>query len=123
MKWLTILTTLLCFIFTGILAAYGAEEKDQKGEYQKQAETKLKELNQKLEELKIKATELTGKAKKEFHDQLEKFKKTQEAANKKLEELKSASGKTWGKMKAEMDRTLEELDRQYNKMVSRFKKK
>jgi hypothetical protein len=51
------------------------------------------------------------------------FVQQQKAANKKLEELKSASVKTWEKMKAEMDRAMDELDKQYNKMPSRFKKK
>jgi hypothetical protein len=32
MKWFAILIVLLCFIFTGLLFAYGAEQRDRKDE-------------------------------------------------------------------------------------------
>jgi ammonia channel protein AmtB len=43
---------LVCFIFIGFQVAFGQEQKEQKGEYQKLIETKLKEFKQKLQELR-----------------------------------------------------------------------
>ena len=39
-----------------------------------------------------------------------------------MKELKSVSTKTWEKIKAEMDKAMDELDKEYNKMMSHFKK-
>jgi len=36
--------------------------------------------------------------------------------------LKIASTKTWEKIKAETDKAIDELEKQYDKMMSRFKK-
>ena len=113
---------LVCFIFIGAQVAFSQEQKEQKGEYQKRIESKLKEVKQKLEELKSKAAELKEDAKKEFNEDMKQLHKKEEAANKKLKELKSASTKTWEKTKAEMDKAIGELDKQYDKMMSRFKK-
>jgi ElaB/YqjD/DUF883 family membrane-anchored ribosome-binding protein len=49
--------------------------------------------------------------------------KKEEAANQKLKELKSEGAKTWEKIKVEMDKVIDELEKQYNKMISRFEKK
>jgi hypothetical protein len=53
---------------------------------------------------------------------MEELKQKSENADKKLAELKSATAETWEKMKAETDKAVEELNFQYNKMMSRFKK-
>ena len=39
-----------------------------------------------------------------------------------LEELKSESAKAWEKLKAEIDAAVDELNKQYDKMVARLKK-
>ena len=41
----------------------------------------------------------------------------------KLKELKSASAKAWKKVEAEMNAAMEELNKQYDKMISYFNKK
>ena len=122
MRRFWILITLTVFILTGTQVAFGAGEKDRKGEYQKQIETKLKEFKQKMEELNGKAVELKENAKKEFDKEMKVFQKKQESTNQKLKQLKSESTKAWEKAKAEMDSAIDELEKQYNKMVSRFKK-
>ncbi|HVP80904.1 MAG TPA: hypothetical protein VMV04_23695 [Thermodesulfobacteriota bacterium] len=48
--------------------------------------------------------------------------KEEKAANKKLKELKSAGSKTWDKLKAKMDAAMDELNKEYEKIASRFKK-
>jgi septal ring factor EnvC (AmiA/AmiB activator) len=122
MRRFWILITLICFMLTGPQLVFGASEKDQMGEYQKQSETKLKEFKQKVEGLKSKAAELKEDAKKEFNEQMKELEKKQEAANKKLKELKSTGAKTWEKVKAEMDKAVDELEKQYERMMARFKK-
>jgi len=72
--------------------------------------------------LKTKAKELSDDAKREFNKEMKEFQKKQEVADKKLKDLKSASAKAWEKIKAEMESAIDELDKQYNKMVSRFQK-
>jgi esterase/lipase len=54
---------------------------------------------------------------------MKELEKNQEAANKKLKELESAGTKTWKKLKAEMDAAMDELNKLYDKMMSRFKEK
>jgi hypothetical protein len=76
-----------------------------------------------MEELKGKAIGLKEDAKKEFDKEMKEFQKKQEAANQKLKELKSESTKAWEKIKADVDRAIDELEKQYNKMMSRFKEK
>ncbi|HUL31863.1 MAG TPA: hypothetical protein VLZ03_15545 [Thermodesulfobacteriota bacterium] len=111
----------LSLMFTGLLLAYGQEQKDQRGEYQKGMEAKLKEFKQKVEGLKGKAVELKGDAKKEFDEQLAKLKKKQEAANRRLEKLKSASEKSWNDLKSKMDSTMNDLEKFYDQVASKFK--
>ncbi len=72
--------------------------------------------------MKSKAAELKEDAKREFNEDMKELQKKEEAANRKLKELKSASTKTWEKTKAEMDKAIGELDKQYDKIMSRFKK-
>jgi hypothetical protein len=76
-----------------------------------------------MEELKGKAVDLKEDAKKEFDEEMKEFQKKQAAANQKLKELKSETAQTWRKIKAEVDSAIDELDKQYNKMMSRFKEK
>lgn len=122
MRRMGIFIILVGFIFVGSQVAFSQGQKNEKGEYQKKMEAKLKEYKQKLEELKGKAAGLKEDAKREFDEQMKELQKKEEAANKKLKELKSASTKTWEKIKAETDKAVDELEKQYDKMMSRFKK-
>ncbi len=121
MKRFASLVVSLSFLFTLLGAAYGAEPKEQKDEFQKKAEATLKELNRKLEELKSKAVELQGATKKEFDQQWGNLKKKQEIANKRLEKLKSASDKTWEDLKSKTDSAIKELEKLYDRVASKFK--
>ncbi len=120
---------LTCFVLTGSLMAFGGEQNEQtegyqsqKEGYQKKAEAKLKEFKVKLEELKVKAAGLKDESKAKFDQEMKVLKKKEAAANKKLGELKTASAKTWEKIKTDLDKAIEDLNRQYNKMMSHFKK-
>jgi TolA-binding protein len=123
MKRFWILITLTGFMLIISQVAFSASEKEQKGKYQKQSETKLEEFKQKMEELKGKAVELKEDAQKEFNEQMEELKKKEGVANQKLKQLKSAGTKTWRKLKADMDGAIDELNKLYDKTMSHFSKK
>ena len=122
MKRFAILVTLVCFLFTPFHVGFSQENKDQKGEYQKRVETTLTEFKQKLQELEKKGAQLEQAAKGEFNKEMKELQKKEEAANNKLKELKSSGTKTWEKIKDEMDRAIGDLGKQYDKMLSYFKK-
>ena len=122
MRRFGILVPLICFVFTGFLAACTDRQREQKEEYQKQIEAKLKEFNQKREELKAKAADLKKESREEFNQQMEELKKKQEAAKKKLEEVKAASAKAWEKLKVEMDTAIEDLNKLYDTIMSHFRR-
>jgi DNA repair exonuclease SbcCD ATPase subunit len=122
MRRIGVLIISVCFILAGFQVAFSQEQKEQKGEYQKKMETKLKDFKQKLEELKGKAGELKQEVKEEFNQGVKELEKKEEAANRKFKELKSSGAKTWEKIKAEMDKAADELEKQYDKVKSHFKK-
>ena len=93
----------------------------QKEEYQKKLEAKLKEYDQKLDELKGRAEKMKEEVKGEINKEIEEFRKNQQAAAKKLEELKAASGKAWEDLKSGIDAALEEMEKTLEKAFSRFR--
>ena len=122
MKRRWILITVICLGLIAPRVALAASAKSEKGDYQKQIETQLKAFNEKLKELKGKAVELKEDAKAEYNEQMRALENKEKAANQKLKELKSASAKTWDKVKAQMDAAMDELNKEYEKIASRFKK-
>src|SRR6266536_4623356 len=98
-----IIMTLICFIFSGSLTAFGNETKGTMEEYQKQAEAKLEKIKEKVADLKSKAADLKEDSREKFNQEMKELKVKQEAAYNKLKELKSAGAKTWEKTKSEMD--------------------
>jgi hypothetical protein len=49
------------------------------------------------------------------------LRKKQETSNRKLEKLKSSGSNAWKKMKRQMDSALDELEKMYDQVKSRFK--
>ncbi len=118
---------LTCFIFSGSLLAFGAEQQgkaegysNQKVDYQKQMEIKRKELKQKLEEMKVKAADLKKESRAKFDKDMKALDKEVKALDKKMFNLKTASEKTWKKMKIDLDKTMDDLDRHYERMMAHF---
>jgi TolA-binding protein len=93
----------------------------QKEEYQKQLEAKIREYDRKLEDLKAKAEKMEKKTKAEAQRELEDLRQKGEAAKKKLEGMKSAGSKAWEDLKSGMDAAMEDLEKSFSRMVSRFK--
>ncbi len=122
MKWLSIVAALTCFMFSGSLMAFGAEQKVDKETYQKQAEKTLEGFKQKMEEMKGKAADLKSETREKFDQEMTVLKKKKEEADQKVDKLKSATAEGWDKIKVETDNALKDLTRQYDKMKSRFRK-
>jgi hypothetical protein len=117
-----IVATLICFIFSGSLMAFGGEEKVEKKTYQNQAEEALKGFEQKMEEMKGKAAELKMESKEKFDQEMKVLKNKKEAADKNPEKLTSTAAERWDKMTAQMDNAMDDLRRHYDEMMSRFRK-
>ena len=123
MRRLWIVVTLMCFIFSGSLMAFGADQKMEKETYQKETEKVLNVFEQKIAEMKDRASELKMESKEKFNQEMMVLKKNKEAADRKLDKLKSATAENWDKMKAETDSAMNDLRRQYDDMTTRFRKK
>jgi len=98
--------------------AYTQQQKD---EYQKRVETKIKEYDQKINELKKKAEVLKEEKKAEFDKKIEELQKKRTSASKKLQNLKSASGKAWEDLKNGMDASMNELEHAFKRAILHFK--
>jgi chromosome segregation ATPase len=102
-------------------AAPAASGQQQKEEYQKKIEAKLKEFNQELKEWKDKAKKREKKARSEMDEQLTKLSNKEEETSKKVQDLRSKTGKAWGDFKAGVDSAVEDLGKAFDQMRSRFK--
>jgi hypothetical protein len=123
MRRLWVVGALVCFICSGSLMAFGEEQKVDKETYQKQAEKTLEVFKQKMSEMKDRASELKMESREKFDQEMKVLKKKKETADQKLEKLKSATAESWDTMKADTDKAVEELGKQYDKTMSRFRKK
>ena len=102
-------------------AAPAALNPQQKEEYQKKMETKLKELNQELKEWKDKAGKMEKKARAEMDEQLSTLSKKEEEASKKFKDLSTKTGKAWEDFKVGVDSAVDDLMKAFDQMRSRFK--
>jgi predicted nucleic acid-binding Zn-ribbon protein len=102
-------------------AAPAALNPQQKQEYQKKMETKLRELNQELKEWKDRAGKMEKKARAEMDEQLSKLSNKEEEASKKFKDLGSKTGKAWEDFKVGVDSAVDDLMKAFDQMRSRFK--
>jgi TolA-binding protein len=102
-------------------AAPAALSQQQKEEYQKKIETRLRDLNQELKEWKDKAEKMEKKARAEMDEQLSKLSKKEEEASKKFKDLRSRTGKAWEDLKVGVDSAVDDLGKAFDQMRSRFK--
>jgi len=98
--------------------AYTQQQKD---EYQKRVETKIKEYDQTIDELKKKAAVLKKDKKAELDKKIEELQKKRTSASKKFQDLKSASGKAWEDLKDGMDASMNELEHAFKRAISHFR--
>jgi hypothetical protein len=117
------LTISAALVLGCFLDAWSAERKEESESYKKQAEETLKALDKKIDELTKKAAEAKGDTRKEFDKDITELQKKQKAAKKKWNELKSAGATEWEKAKSEMTAVVQDLEKSYNELISRFKER
>lgn len=96
--------------------------KEQKEEYRRRVESKLKELDKQIDQLKARVEKSETKARAEFNHQIGELQKKKEVVRKGLEELKSASAEAWEMIKSRIDAALEDLEKSYDRIRSSFNK-
>ncbi len=97
------------------------EASQQKDQYEKNMEERLKKFGRQLDELQAKAAAMTEQARKDLNSYLSEAEKKQKAATRKLDEIRKASVKKWKKFTSEMDAAMDDFERAYEKAKSRFK--
>lgn len=111
------------FIFGGVFEAQSAVTKEDQEGYKKQVEEKLKTIGDQIKDLKKKGVEVKDEAKAEYKKEMNELKIKEEAAKKKLKELKKASLRVWDKVKSEMDESVASLEKTYDRVADRFRKR
>jgi len=110
-------------IFGGVFEARSTVTKEEQEGYKKQVEEKLKTIGDRIKELKKKGVEVKDEARAEYKKEMKELKVKEEAAKKKLRELKKASLRVWDKVKSEMDESVESLEKTYDRVADRFRKR
>lgn len=110
--------------------AYAAEEAkgttspeptQQKEQYEKGMEERLKKLGRELDELNAKAVTITERAKKDINRRIAEARTKQKAASAKLEEMRKKSEKKWKKFISETDAAMDEFEKAYERAKAHFK--
>lgn len=111
----------IAFVLGGFLNAWSDTQKEEREGYKKEIQEKLKALDQKIDELKGKAAGLKEETKKEFNKEMTELRKKQEAAKKEWRKVKAAAANKWEKIKAGLDAAVQDVEKAYDKVASRFK--
>ncbi len=121
MKRHAVLITVLCLVFSNVMAFETMKQREQREALQKQLELRFRDVNQKLEQLTGKSANIKEDSRNEFKNRMEELRKKQELASKKLGELGSASGQDWDRLSAETNAAIDDLNRMYDRISSLFK--
>lgn len=127
-RFFLFLTTML-LIAVGPHAAYSQEKEQpaapeatqQKQQYEKSMEERLKKLGKELDELKAKAATMTEHARKDIHRDLAQAEKNQKAASQKLEDMRKESVMKWKKFTSETDAAVDEFEKAFEKAKAHYK--
>lgn len=102
----------------GAASPVSAQQKEQ---YEKGMEERLKKLGRKLDELNAKVMTMTEQAKADINRHVAEAKTKQKAASAKLEEMRKKSEKTWKKFTSETDAAMDEFEKAYERAKAHFK--
>ncbi len=94
----------------------------QKEQYEKSMEERLRKIGKDLDELKAKAAGLTEEARKEMNRYIEDAEKKQQAASRRIEEMRKESETKWKEFTDEMNAMMNELEKTYEKAKTHLKK-
>ncbi len=95
----------------------GTESREQ---YQKRIQAKLGELNRQISALEAREETQADQARRQLRTQLKELTQQHEATARQYEELKQDGQEAWKKMKPQMDAALDELEKAYDRLASRF---
>jgi TolA-binding protein len=99
------------------IKSYGFEKRE---DYQKAAESQLKELNQQIEGLQVKASALKEDMQKEIQQQLDALEEQRDAVQEKLDKIGSATEDAWQEVTAGVNKAVEDLQSAYEDAAAQF---
>jgi TolA-binding protein len=97
------------------------EASQQKKQYEKGMEERLKKLGRELDELNARAATMTEQAKTDINRGIAEARAKQKAASAKLEEMRKRSEKKWKKFMSETDAAMDEFEKAYERAKAHFK--
>jgi predicted metal-dependent phosphoesterase TrpH len=97
------------------------ETAQQKEQYEKSMEERLKKLGRGLDELNAKAAAMTAQAKRDMNQRIAEAKTKQKAASAKLEEMRKKSENKWKKFASETDAAMDEFEKAFERAKAHFK--
>jgi uncharacterized protein YpuA (DUF1002 family) len=130
MKNLPLMIAVLLLLAAAPWRAYAAEEAksatspettQQKEQYEKGMEERLKKLGRELDELNAKAAATTEQAKTDINRRIAEARTKQKAASAKLEEMRTKSVKKWKKFVSETDAAMDEFEKAFERAKAHFK--
>ncbi len=130
MRWKKHLLTALFLIVSGlmVLSAVAEERKataveisQQKKQYEKSMEERLRKLGKQLDELKSKAATMAERMKKDTKEDLNAAEEKRKIASQKLDELRNETEKKWKKFSKKMNEAVYDFEKAYEKAKSHFK--
>ncbi len=130
MKNLPMMIAVLVLLAAAPWGAYGTGEAkgatspksaQQKEQYEKGMEERLKKLGRELDELSAKAAAMTEQARIDLNRRIAEARAKQKAASAKLEEMRKKSEKKWKKFISETDAAMDEFEKAYERAKAHFK--
>ncbi len=130
MKWKKYLLTALLLIVSGLLVlsavaeerqATAVEKSQQKEQYEKSMEERLRKLGKQLDELKSKAATMAERMKKDTKEDLNAAEKKRKIASQKLEQMRNETEEKWKKFSKKMNEAVYDFEKAYKKAKSHFK--
>jgi len=91
-------------------------------QYQKRIQAKLDELSQQISALEAREESQADQARRELRKQLKELTQQHQATARQYDELKQEGQEAWKKMKPQMDAAVDELNKAYERLASRFQK-
>ena len=131
MKNLPLMIAVLLLFSVAPWSLYAAEEAtgaaspaaaQQKAQYEKSMEERLKKLGRELDELAARAAAMTEQAKEDVNRGIAEAKTKQKDASAKLEVMRKKSVKKWEKFVSETDASMAEFEKAYSRAKAHFKK-
>jgi peptidoglycan hydrolase CwlO-like protein len=98
------------------------QQKQERDDYVKAMNAKLKEFDDKLDGLDARANALSGTERDSFKKSIDGLHNQRDEVAKKLDDLKKVSVDSWMSMKSDVDNAMANLDRSYAQVSSSYEK-